>query len=289
MVELRLKTRLPSPRGAVPVIDLGALAREPMPVVFGKLMDRDMPKWFAPRVRYVPGSEPRPCYDHSEEVLDEIRSRVSPSFWEERGAIEILGKHRIYVQADERRLTEVRSFLQDLERQAVRPVVVDIHVWSKPGRVETGLVRAFSRDGGRLVAASTLPTVMGRTASLMAGSTANFIADYDVEVAQEARIADPHVGQSFDGLVVNVRPTPAVDKRTVSLGVQMLLARRTFANRTFETGAKFLGPIDHVRQDRTVVDTRVQIPAGGTYIIDMGGDPEQSDRRLFAEIGVKLP
>jgi hypothetical protein len=139
------------------------------------------------------------------------------------------------------------------------------------------------------VAAGSLPTLMGRRASLMAGSTANFIADYDVEVAQEARIADPIVGQGFDGLVVNLRPTLSSDKRTVNVALQMLLARRTFPNRAFESGAQFLGPIDHMRQDRSVIDANLQIPAGGTHVVDLGVDPEHKERRLAAEIRVKLP
>ena len=291
MVMLRMKATTRGQRGKTKLIDLGALVQRPMPVIFGKTPAGVHPlprERLAPLLRFVP-DELEPVYGGSEEIVDEVRSIVSPAYWEETGQIALLGSHRLHLRADGQRMAEVRTFLQKLERQAVRPVVVAIHIWSMSGAVESGPVKSFSRDGGELVAAGSLPTIMGRTASLMAGSTANFIAGYDTEVAQEARIADPIIGQEFDGLVLNLRPSASSSPRTVNLDLQMLLARRTFADRPFDTGTKFLGPIDHVRQDRSLVETNLEIPAGGTHVVDMGIDPEHPKRRLVAEISVELP
>ena len=40
----------------------------------------------------------------------------------------------------------------------------------------------------------------------MAASTQSFLGDCDVEVAQEARISDPIIGQAFEGLLVSLLP-----------------------------------------------------------------------------------
>jgi len=287
MVVLRLTTRTLGSRGQSRLLDLGILAQKPMSVVFGRNVNEEMSHWFAPRVRFMDREASRAFFGHAEDILEEVSLMVDPSYWEQQGALMMVGQSRIQVRADETHLSKVRAFLVDMERQAVRPVVVNLKVWSMPGSPATGPVKDFSPEGGHLMAAGTLPTIVGRRASLMAGSTANYVADYDVEVAQEARIADPDIGQAFDGLVVNLRPLLSLDGRTIDLDFQMLFARRTIAQ-PFNAGATFLGPIDHVRKDRRIVDTNLQIPVGSTHLIDLGVDPESKERRLVAAIHVDL-
>ena len=74
--------------------------------------------------------------------------------------------------------------------------------------------------------AGSVPTLLGVKACLMAGNTKNIIADYDVEVAQESRISDPIIGQSFEGFVANLTPLLSADRTRVRLTMEALLAGR---------------------------------------------------------------
>ena len=285
-VAVQIDTRLQGVRGKTPTWDLRGLTRRPMAIRFGKSADGRPVESLAPRVRYFAGDEENPVYRHEEEIVEELRTVVDPAYWEEQGMIGIWDSGRMVLRADDRRMAAVRSFLLDIEKQALRPLQVELRVWSRTGPVRAGPADAFPREGARLVAGGRVPTLSGRMASLMIGSTANYVADYDVEVAQEARIADPIIGQAFDGLVANVRPTLSADKQTVGLSIQMLMSRRTIAERAFDTGTRYLGPIDHVQEDRRVVQENIRFPTSGVYLLDLGVDPTDETRRLVGEVRV---
>lgn len=68
-------------------------------------------------------------------------------------------------------------------------------------------IRLVARDGSeeRVVGAVSSAMLLGRGASFAATTEIAYVHDHDVEVAQEARIADPIPAEAVGGTVVNVR------------------------------------------------------------------------------------
>jgi hypothetical protein len=181
----------------------------------------------------------------------------------------------------------VRSWLAEREAEALRPVEMGLSLLSVPAVPDVGPGASVPREGARLVAAGRVVTLPGWRASLMSGSTANLLVDYDVEVAQESRIADPIIGQVFGGLVANLTPHVTLDGSGVAVDLQMLWARRQ-APEAFDPAARYLGPVDRVRVARAVVQATLQVPAGGTHVVDLGRDPDDASRRLALEVAAIL-
>jgi hypothetical protein len=185
---------------------------------------------------------------------------------------------------------QVREFLAQQEAEILRTVALDLRVYSLGSRPDIGPFRAeFEAEGAELVFAAGLSALPGRRASVMGGDAKNYIADYDVEVAQESRIADPIIGQSFDGVVANLTPNPSHDRSHVDLSVELLISHRT-RDEPVDTGAQYLGPVDRITEKRTVINTDLAIPVGSEYRLDAGPDPRDpsGNRRLVVTIRPRL-
>lgn len=290
LVAVQLKVELLGPDPVSHLIEVGALTERSIPVGVGHVPeDIDYPfESPASRILYWKSYASRPVAS-IEETMDLMTRIVDPWYWEADGRILPVRDDLLIVQAQNDVLGHVRRFLLARQAEALRPVVLDLRAYSVADAVVAGPGRAVVTEGARLVHAGRIPTISGRWGSLRAGSTANYLADYDVEVAQEARMSDPIIGQSFDGLALNVLPRLAPGGETVAVDVQMFLADRTLEPEPFITGAQFLGPIDRVSVKRVVVDTTIRVPVGGTYVLDAGPDPADESRRLAVEIRVTVP
>lgn len=97
-----------------------------------------------------------------------------------------------------------------------------------------------------------------------------YIQDFDVEVALASFIADPVIGVISDGIVLDVRPTIAQDRKTVSLELRPTIATilRPIAEFTSSL-AGLTTPITIQLPELQVasVNTTVVVPDGGTVVI----------------------
>ena len=97
-----------------------------------------------------------------------------------------------------------------------------------------------------------------------------YIQDFDVEVALASFIADPVVGVISDGIVLDVRPTIAQNRKTVSLELRPTIATilRPIAEFTSSL-AGLTTPITIQLPELQVasVNTTVVVPDGGTVVI----------------------
>jgi Flp pilus assembly secretin CpaC/tetratricopeptide (TPR) repeat protein len=97
-----------------------------------------------------------------------------------------------------------------------------------------------------------------------------YIQDFDVEVALASFIADPVIGVISDGIVLDVRPTIAQDRKTVSLELRPTIATilRPIAEFTSSL-AGLTTPITIQLPELQVasVKTTVVVPDGGTVVI----------------------
>ncbi len=111
--------------------------------------------------------------------------------------------------------------------------------------------------------------------------------DYDVEVAQDSKIADPIIGQVFTGLAANLRPLLSLDGSKVRLDLSVLLSRqKAVTEEKTDPEAQFLGALEQVEEDRRVFATNLELPIGSLHVFDGGPDPKAPGRRLA--IGVRV-
>ena len=97
-----------------------------------------------------------------------------------------------------------------------------------------------------------------------------YVQDFDVEVALAAFIADPVVGVISDGIVLDVRPTIAQDRKSVSLELRPTIAtiQKPIAEFTSSLAALTV-PITIQLPELQVAsaNTTVVVPDGGTVVI----------------------
>ena len=270
--------------GSPRVLDVGALAHRPTTHSIGYSGEEEGYRvLMAPRLIRSEGERA----NGPEEIMDLIVQNTSPEYWEEAGAIGVMGS-QLFVHAEPVVLSGVRRFYAGLERDFLAQVKLDLRVYSVTGRLPAGEQAGFTLpEGSRLEYAGAVATLPRRRACFRAGNTQNFIADYDVEVAQEARIADPIIGQSFEGIVANLRPTLTPGKRRILLEYELLIARRT-STEVFDPRTQYLGPIDTLNEKRTVLNSTAEFAPDSVYVIDAGPDVKDPNRRLCVVIRAKV-
>ena len=225
-----------------------------------------------------------------DEVIEIVHMGVAPPRWEEGDeGLGALSNGQVAVTARPDLLAQVRAFLVEREAEALRPVVLDVAVLSVRDSVAPGPGRELDEELATVLTSGRLHTLSGRWASLRIGSTRNYVADYDVEVAQEARIPDPNVGQTFGGLAADLRPHLPLGGRTVRVDLDLLFSQDELAAQPFDSGTQYLGPIEQVRARRTRLDTSIGVPLGGRTLIDAGPDPHNPGARLIVAISANTP
>ncbi|MFV1959503.1 MAG: hypothetical protein ACC662_08845, partial [Planctomycetota bacterium] len=294
-LELRFQVELLSAAGPDSVLDVGALTAPAFPLYAGEPDDVPDQAYLA-TLRLRPGGKGRfpglPPLGTPEEVVDLVQMGVEPARWEddvEQARLDVLGGGRLLAFTKPGLLASVRGFLAAREAEVLRPVVLEVAVHSVRGDVASGPGRALDPEVSTLLTSARLPTLDGRWASLRLGTTRNYLADYAVEVAQEARIADPIPGQSFGGLIANVRPHLPLEGRTVRVDLDLLLSEDGLAEKPFDAKVQYMGPIEQVRARQTRLRTTVGVPRGGTTLLDAGPDPSTPDARLVVAISVTAP
>lgn len=200
--------------------------------------------------------------------LDLLQQTVSPRKWGDPWMVEALPPSHLLLVADEAGRAAVRRFVAEREAELLRPVKLGVRVIATSAPFEVGAGRPAPE--GELLAAATIPTLFGRRACLIAGTNAAYLDDYDVEVAQEARIADPFVGHAFDGLVFRAVPRGDAGARTAVVELDLRFYRRTIQSEPHQLDTQYLGPVDKLDLRQCALQTALSMPARGTYVADAG-------------------
>ncbi len=189
----------------------------------------------------------------------------------------------IFARHQPETIEAIRRFLADLRAHAARMVVVEGVLyrvsdadWAArlgDGAGVTGFV--FDREawgamrtaleaseGVHVLAALRTTGAPGQEVHAVSLSTASYLADFDALIAQGSVVAEPIMGLARDGAVLDVRPTPSADGRSVVVRLRFESVTRSF-DRTapFETLRIVLPEASGVR-----VETSVRIPEGGAYV-----------------------
>ena len=115
-----------------------------------------------------------------------------------------------------------------------------------------------------------LEVPFGRSAFFESGVTRAFLADWDVEVAQEARVGDPIIGHAFGGFLANLRLEPSPDGGKITGRLAMAVVELAPEMETRRTGNELTGIIEIPRAKQTMLAHEFVATAGAPVTIDGG-------------------
>jgi hypothetical protein len=213
------------------------------------------PERFPPRLVLHGGMAPYVDWDG---LLELVRARALSEAREDDPLVWPLGT-RICTLADPALVGEVRGQIAALEDLATR-------TW----RVHVKLTETGDETRPREIAAFHLDAAAGRRVCYSAGVERAYVADWDVEVAQESRIGDPEVGRAYGGVTVNLRLDGAGSPGEVAARLEMLLSELAPEFETRRTGNAVTGIIEIPRMARVRLERDLLLETGETTVIDGG-------------------
>jgi type II secretory pathway component GspD/PulD (secretin) len=149
------------------------------------------------------------------------------------------------------------------------------------------------RTGKELIA----PKIMaynGQRANVFVAQQITYIRDYDVEVAEQAAIADPIPGVVQDGIVLDVRPTISADRKYITMELRPTVARlkypitadesqiTTYLGTHTATGEPIIVQIETPWLIVERLRATITVPDGGTLLV--GGLTNVFDEDIKSEI-----
>jgi type II secretory pathway component GspD/PulD (secretin) len=148
-------------------------------------------------------------------------------------------------------------------------------------------------ERARLLTAPKIVLYNTQRGNLFVANQFAYVKDYDVEVANDAVIADPIPGTVMDGISLDVRPTISADRKYVTLEMRPTVATLVPPPPAIERISSFLGQntlqtlvarvnIETPRLKIETVRTTVTVPDGGTVLI--GGLTNVYDEKYSSEL-----
>ncbi len=222
--------------------------------------------------------EPQRCVGSVDELIELLRSEVDPASWTSVSGADLraLTPGTLLVRNDAGAQAGVGEALKRHEDRWLRTIVVDVQAVRLP--VSGGAARptpqtleawATAKERGPGLTLCLLP---GQRVSAHAGGQLAYVADFDVEVAQKARISDPIVMVANVGLVVDVRALPDAAGARVLLGLEARLAELLGLAPT-PAGKEGTGEEREVEAPRlatTSVRVVTEVPTGVWTLLDGG-------------------
>jgi hypothetical protein len=121
------------------------------------------------------------------------------------------------------------------------------------------------------LATAAMPICYGESSGCVLAAETQYLGSVDVEVAQGAATADPVIHDAFDGIVLRVRPTRAVDGSTM---LEISARARVLSGplQEVDLGAPLSLPGKRGEFDSLIADERLTFAAqGGTRRVSLGG------------------
>jgi hypothetical protein len=174
--------------------------------------------------------------------------------------VDVIGS-RIHVRTPQADPEGARQLLRSLAAPLARPLVVEFRMGRIDGRAGP-LPREPEELAARLGAVASVPVTLSDQFLLAGGLEQSAVIDQDVEIAQQAQIADPIVAPLFDGYVISGVASPAGPDRIelmVDLQHQQVLP---WPNAGFPSRAENVGPVDLPQVDGTSGRHKLLLEAG---------------------------
>jgi len=199
-----------------------------------------------------------------EDIVRELSESTLESTFTLEDALGLWGRPEIVEQ--------VAELLAFLERLRARNVSIDASVYvvgPDAGLGSDPSIETLDRDGER-VARASVTTLSGTGAAMFAGHEWASIADYDVEIAQAATIADPVVGHYTAGFSLDARPLVHQSGDRVSVRLEGEVAQLDWRGEMQDYGAKDIGALDLPSRHSLPVSAQVTLGADEHRAILLG-------------------
>ncbi|MHC4861318.1 MAG: hypothetical protein ACYTDY_14640, partial [Planctomycetota bacterium] len=202
----------------------------------------------------------RPPYVGWDDLHEFVRARVLSEARGEEPLVQGIGG-RLVTQADPELAGEVRVRLAKLEEHAARTWRAHVRVLETDGDGEARLLSSFHLDAAA-----------GRRVCSSSGLERAYVADWDVEVAQESRVGDPIIGRAFGGVTLNLLLDATGTRGEVAARLSMMLSDLDPELETRRTGNAVTGIIEIPRMARIRLERDLVLEIGKTASVD-GGRP----------------
>lgn len=154
------------------------------------------------------------------------------------------------------------------------------------------ILRAVSKqERSEEITAPRLLVYNNKRAHMQVLRATSYIKDFDVEIAQAAAVANPVIDVVRDGVVLDVRPVVAADRKFITMELRPTVLSLQLPIPTFTTTLGVGQPISIQlpRVTRQTVRTTVTLPDGGTILLGGMSLAEKQDEVSGVPILKDLP
>ncbi len=252
----------PAPASNLAILPLGALSSQDFSLRYGWTDDGRM------RIAQIESDRRFEAQDLMGWIgAQESEGVVLPVAWLHGGALLVVG--------DTASAKPLRTALAALQSSILQPVRLNLRLLA----VGPQTVPDETTPAAGLL---SLPLLAGRTAGCSTYLSREHVADYDVEVAQDARIGDPIVRAAYGGLFANLRLN-RTGPRAYRLRLELRIAGVDDEIREISHGAKEVGPVQDLATRTLLLSPTLDLQAGAAKVTELGADPTDPTgaRRLF--------
>lgn len=206
------------------------------------------------------GPTERIFYSRLEEYLHSLLWEGSsiPRDWEDTDLHMTCLGNTVIMQSREVPIDEVRRYMGEIPTATDLPVRMKITCAAVDGpAILDDEAEILSR--GDVLGATALPLKAGGTAAAYAGMEGIMVADYEVDVANNAAVPNPIMAVYVDGAhvhVAHVRDAYAGGSGTIRARVNLSVLKPPFRSRRLSEKGGLSGIIDQPAFDRAVIDAR---------------------------------
>lgn len=246
---------------------------------------------FAPEGGFVEEDEPSE-YLSVDSIVDILIENVTRGVDDNTETVNVFADDQLLVGATRERHGQVAQFLSGLEALRDRNVSMHFELFEASDTVVEALHRRRASGGdagwtlapdaaselrrsfGDALGRATVTTLHGTGAAVFAGGERAVLRDYDVEIAQEASIADPNIDYYYDGLVLNARPVvhQSGDRMTLRIDGEIAMFELRGAGESF--GAERIGGFDLPALSRIPVAGSIALKPGETRVLLLQAEGE---------------
>lgn len=221
-----------------------------------------------PRFARLEPEEPIASVDS---LLEAVATTLGDEIWERENVWFARAERSLMAHHEPAVLARVERLLADREAALVH---------------EPAVVRLLAVSGERtdVLASASVALPHGRSVVWQAGVERAYVADWSVEVAQEARTGEPQVATVFGGLAFEARLDPAPVSDRFALTLDLLWADLDPHMETRRMHNECTGIVDVPRLARLDVHADLVVARGETQRFDAG--TLEDGRRLVVEVAL---
>jgi hypothetical protein len=195
-------------------------------------------------------------------------------------SFEVIGTRVHVSRGTEAKVQAIREAFADLAKTLSRNVTVEFKI----GRIEGGgpIPREPDELLSKLGTSVSVPTSLSDQFLIAGGLEQSAIIDQDVEIAQQAQIADPIVAPLFNGYVISGVASASGSDRielVLDLQYQELLP---WPNPAFASRAENVGPVDLPQVDSTMGRYKLLLESGRWTVVTASNPGESSALVILA-------